>query len=324
MCTALRWKDEDCYFGRNLDLNCSFGETVAFVPRNFPLQFRRLPAASSHFAILGMASVVDGVPLYADAFNEKGLAGAGLNFPGNAAYFPYAEGKNNLASFEFLSYVLSRFDSVQAARPFLENVSFLDEPFRPNLPLAPLHFILADRTQAIVVEPTRDGAKVYDDPYDVLTNNPPFPFHERNLALYRNLSAKEKGTDFLPGVDLKSDAVGFGAIGLPGDYSSASRFVRAAFVLKNTPSQKDEIQRLNAFFHALDAVRFPTGSVLNPDGTTEETIYSSCMNLDKKTYSYVTKEDRAVRRVAMDPSKMEDREIRTWILDRKASLLDIA
>ena len=72
MCTAVTYKTKDHYFGRNLDLEGSFGETVTVTPRNFPLPFRKMGMLETHYAMIGMAHIAEGYPLYYDATNEKG------------------------------------------------------------------------------------------------------------------------------------------------------------------------------------------------------------------------------------------------------------
>ena len=109
MCTAIRLKNADVYFGRNLDLDKAFGQKVVFVPRDYAFRFRDGTSSQRHPALLGMATVVDGYPLFADAMNENGLAIAGLNFPGNAHYFQRQDGKKNVSPFELIPHVLSAF-----------------------------------------------------------------------------------------------------------------------------------------------------------------------------------------------------------------------
>lgn len=104
MCTAITYTTKDNYFGRNLDLDFSYNETVTICPRNYPFSFRHQGENNSHFAMIGMATVVADYPLYYEAVNEKGLGMAGLNFPENADYKEVAEGKDNLASFELIPW----------------------------------------------------------------------------------------------------------------------------------------------------------------------------------------------------------------------------
>ena len=107
MCTCATYQTKDHYFGRNLDLEFSYQESVTITPRNFPIPFRRKETMTSHHAMIGMAFVCGGFPLYYDATNEFGLSMAGLNFPGNG-YFPepQEDGKDEISPFEFIPWIL--------------------------------------------------------------------------------------------------------------------------------------------------------------------------------------------------------------------------
>ena len=96
MCTAITYKTKDNYFGRNLDLEYGYNETVTVTPRNYKFLFSNKMEIKQHFAIIGIATVVSNYPLYYDAANEYGLAMAGLNFPDNAYYSGVQKGKDNI------------------------------------------------------------------------------------------------------------------------------------------------------------------------------------------------------------------------------------
>ena len=99
MCTAATYRTKDFYFGRTLDYDFSYGHEIVITPRRYPFHFREKGAMDSHYAMLGMAHIEDGCPLYYEAVNEKGLGIAGLNFVGNAVYREKTEGKDNIATF---------------------------------------------------------------------------------------------------------------------------------------------------------------------------------------------------------------------------------
>ena len=170
MCTAAAYTGKDHYFGRNLDLEFSYHETVTVTPRNKALTFRHCTPMPHHFALIGMAYVVGDYPLYYDAVNEKGLGMAGLNFPGNADYGKAAEGKDNITSFEFIPWILGQCESVQQARALLAKINLTDDAFAPQLPPSPLHRMIADQKEAVVFEQTAKGGVVYDNPVGVMTN----------------------------------------------------------------------------------------------------------------------------------------------------------
>lgn len=308
MCTAISYLTRDHYFGRTLDLEYGYRETVTVTPRNFTLPLRTLPSMDRHYAIIGMATVVQGYPLYYEACNEWGLAMAGLNFPGNARYFPRAEGKDNIASFEFIPWILGQCRDLAQAREKLETIQLCDIPFSDALPPSPLHWIIAHRSGCLTVESTADGLKIYDNPIGVLTNNPPFDYHMTHLCQFMNLTRLEPENRFAD-VKLEPYSKGMGAIGLPGDLSSPSRFVRAAFVKLNSRSDPEEGPSVSQFFHILGAVAQQRGCVRLKDGRYEITRYTSCMNTDKGIYYYTTYENQRINAVDLHRCELESTDL---------------
>lgn len=288
MCTAVSYLSTAHYFGRNLDLEYSYNEEVAVTPRNYPFPFRHTETCKRHHAMIGMASVIDGYPLYYEATNEKGLSIAGLNFPGNAVYLPIHSDKINIAPFELIPYLLGQCETVVQVETLLGKMNLANTPFSPQLPLTPLHWIISDKDRSIVVEPMADGLHIYDNPVGVLTNNPPFDFHLYNLSNYLNVSAQPAVNRFSSQQELSPFSNGMGGIGLPGDYSSASRFVKVAFVKMNSMAAETEAENVHQFFHILSSVEMPRGSVVIRPNEFEITLYSCCCNTDKGIYYYRT------------------------------------
>ena len=119
MCTAVTFKGKDHYFGRNLDLEYSYKESVTITPRDYPFYFRKVPTISKHYAMIGMAVVSNGYPLYYDATNEHGLSIASLNFPGNAVYYPEVEKADNITPFELIPWLLCQCKNVPDSKSLL-------------------------------------------------------------------------------------------------------------------------------------------------------------------------------------------------------------
>ncbi len=305
MCTALNLTTKDHYFGRNLDLDCSYAEQICILPRHFSLQFRQLPPMNTHFAIMGMAAVVDGTPLFYDAVNEHGLSMAGLNFPGNAHYPEPAPGRDNVASFELIPWILGQCRTVTQAQALFSRLQVVNIPFSAQLPPSPLHWILDDRSRCIVIEPMRDGLHLYDNPVGVLTNNPPFPYQMFQLSNYRRLSVDNGSNSFAPGLPLDSYCQGLGALGLPGDVSSMSRFVRMAFCRAHCVCPPEESASVSQFFHLLSCVEMPRGCCRTPAGKWDITVYSSCINADRGLYYYTTYDSRRIRCVDMHRTDLD-------------------
>lgn len=299
MCTAITYKTRDFYFGRTLDYDVSFSEEVTLTPRNFPLHFRHRETLNKHYAILGMAHVVQDYPLYFDAMNEKGLCMAGLNFVGYASYSKPEQGKDNIAQFELLPWVLAQCATVQETRKLLETVNITDTAFSSDLEPAQLHWIIADQTEAITVECVREGLRIYDNPVGVLTNNPPFDEQLFQLNNYLHLTTKTPENTFSHKLKLSAYSRGMGALGLPGDLSSQSRFVRAAFGKLNSVSGTSESESVSQFFHILNSVEQIRGCCEVGEGQYEMTLYTSCCNTDKGIYYYTTYSNHQITAVHM-------------------------
>ena len=159
-------------------------------------------------------------------------------------------------------------------------------PFSARLPLSPLHWLIADQTGAIVVEAMREGLKIYEDPVGVLTNEPPFDYQMFHLNNHMQLTREAPRNSFAEGLSLKPYCLGMGALGLPGDLSSASRFVRAAFTKFNAVSGPSEAESVGQFFHILGSVAQTRGCARAADDRFEITVYSSCCNMDRGVYYY--------------------------------------
>lgn len=305
MCTAATYQTKDFYFGRTLDYIFSYGEEVTVTPRNYAFHFRSMETIENHYAMIGMAFIADDYPLYYDAINEKGLGMAGLNFVGNAHYRENAPDKDNIAQFEFIPWILAQCGSVKEAKQLLKNINLTNTPFSRELPLAQLHWILADREGSITVEAVREGLKIYDDPVGILTNNPPFDQQMFQLNNYMGLSPRTPQNQFCPSLPLRTYCLGMGALGLPGDLSSQSRFVRAAFTKMNSVSGDSETESVSQFFHILGSVDQTRRCSEDEDGRFEMTIYTSCCNLDKGIYYYTTYGNRQITAVNMYKEKLD-------------------
>lgn len=317
MCTAVSFvQGGDLYFGRTLDLDRSFGEQVVVVPRNYSLRFRMSGALDSHYAMIGMALAGEDYPLYYEAANEAGLAMAGLNFPGNARYAAPAGGRDNVASFELLPWMLGQCADVDQAEGLLARLNLTDASFQEDLPPAPLHWMIADSRRTIVVEAMEDGIHIHPNPVGVLTNNPPFPFQMHHLRQYLNLTREEPVNRFAPALDLAPDCLGMGAVGLPGDLSSPSRFVRAAFGRANALPGETEEERIAQFFHVLNTVAQTRGLARAGRDSFEYTVYTCCCNVSRGIYYYTTYENQQVTAVDLNQIDLESERLSAWPVRR--------
>ena len=308
MCTAIFDNKYGAFFGRTLDLEYSLGQRVIKTRRGSELSFLYEGKIESKFSFLGMAHVARRdesgreSPLYFDGVNECGLSVAALNFFGFAKYSEKREKCRNLASFEIIPYILSSCGNIDCVRKLLMCANITADAFSDALPPTPLHFMVADREGAIVIEQTERGLQIHENRVGVMTNSPTFDYHMLRLSDYAALSPCFLGNTFCPAVELERYSRGLGAFGLPGDFSSSSRFVRAAFVKEHTlmagetglfkecgTSARDRI------FHILSSTSVPLGCVMTDENMSVCTVYTSVCDMENLTYHYFTYDDREVR-----------------------------
>ncbi len=309
MCTAVTYKTKDLYFGRTLDNDFSYNEEITITPRNYSFKFSNNIVTDCHCAIIGMAHIADGYPLYYDAVNEHGLCIAGLNFIGNAVYNNFTNSKENIAQYELITYILTQCKNTEEANKLLERINIIGKDFNNDLKTAELHWIIADKYKTITVETVKDGIKIYDNPVGVLTNNPPFDEQLFSLNNYMGLSAKPAVNTFSEKLNLKAYSRGMGAIGLPGDLSSQSRFIRASFVKMNSVSGDSEEESVNQFFHILNSVEQQRGCCELENKKYETTIYTSCCNADKGIYYYTTYGNHQISAVDMKKENLDSKDL---------------
>lgn len=324
MCTSLTLNGTGSYFGRNMDVEYTFGERVVVTPRGAPLPFRQTPGPRTHHALIGMSTVAAGYPLYAEAMNEKGLYMAGLNFPESAHYAAERdESRDNVSPFELIPWVLGQCGALADARALLGRLHLVDAPFSREMPSAPLHWHVADASGALVVEPLESGVKIYEDPVGVLTNEPPFDFHLHNLRQYLNLTPTQPSNRFCDRLGAAPFGQGMGGVGLPGDCSPASRYVRAAFLKVHSACPTEESAAVSQFLHILDAVAMVRGSVVTPQGKDDITSYACCISAGTGTYYYKTYDNCQLTAVSLFHEDLDGTALREFPLAAAGQVLRV-
>ena len=188
-------------------------------------------------------------------------------------------------------------------------MDLVDTPFSPQLPVGSLHWLIADETGSITVEAVKEGLMIYDNPAGVLTNNPPFPQQMFQLNNYMHLSPRQPVNTFSKDLPLNTYSRGMGALGLPGDLSSSSRFVRASYVKMNSRCNGDELSSVSQFFHILGSVDQQRGCCEVAEGKYEITLYTSCCNATKGIYYYTTYDNHQISAVDMHKTDLNGQEL---------------
>lgn len=326
MCTGLNLvtKNGEHIFGRSLDVICSYGESINIVPRNFNwLNVVDNKSYQTKYAIIGMSIVVNNHPLFFDGTNEKGLAGAGLNFLSFAKFSEEAiEGKNNISASDFLLWALGNFSNLEELKIALENLNLVNKGINEKISVQGLHWIFTDLTgKSIVVENMEDGMHVYDNLVGVLTNDPTFPWQITNLNQYVPLSAEEPSKKKIVDLNISPYGHGLGMCGMPGDYSPAARFVRTVFFKNNIACAEDEKSGVTAFFKILSTVNIPKGSEREKNGHMNYTSYKSAMCQESGTYYYTTYDNRRINAVSLFKEDLDSKEIINFKLNKEEDIL---
>lgn len=317
MCTGLSIKSNEGhnFFGRNMDLAYNFNQSVLIVPRNYKNENKvtgeNLPCS---YAIIGMGTVIDNHLAMADGMNEKGLGCAGLNFEGYA-YFEEkpVEGKNNIAPYDFIYWVLANYETVDEVKNAIKDIELVSIPINENTPVAMLHWMVCDKSgKSIVVERTKEGITVYDNPVGVMTNNPKFDWHLTNLNEYLYITPNHPKETKWSDKKLGALGVGAGTLGIPGDFCSASRFIRIAYIRANMPELKDDEASVTQFFNMLDYVKMVKGGVITQDGLEDLTTYTACMDQQNGIYYYRNYYNNRINAVDMHKEDLDGNEIKKF------------
>lgn len=317
MCTCIAYRNGNHYFGRNLDLDHSFQERIMVTPRRYAMHFCHTPQMEQHYAMAGMAAGVRKFPLYADAVNEAGLAMAGLYFPGNAYYGRPRKDKDNIASFEVIPWILGQCRNIEEVKKVTSKMHITNDLFDSSMPAAPLHWMISDLHQSLVLEPMKEGLKVYDNPYEVLTNNPPFPYHMARMQEMLNLTSEYPKNRFSDKILLEPYGEGMGALGLPGDSSPTSRFLRTSFLKFHSVSEKDTMSELIQVFHILAQVGMVRGSVCTEDGGYDLTRYTCCIDQRELIYYYKTYSNFHVQALDIKRSDLDSSQMQIYKLSKE-------
>lgn len=311
-CTSLLVKtsDDSYVYGRTMEFGFQLESKVVVAPRG--LSFTGTGTTKGQdglkwtgkYGFVGMNAVNQ--PLVCDGLNEKGLAGGILYFPGYAEYTKPADADaaKSLAPWEFLTWCLSNFATVDEIKAAVENgdVQVVELVFPAFGFVAPFHYTLHDANgKSIVIEPTGGTLKVYDNPYGVLTNAPTFDWHLTNLKNYTKLSDANGSSLKVDDHVIDSFGSGSGWIGLPGDPTPPSRFIRA-FAYSMTPvSQPDGIESVRLVEHIMNNFDLPKGFIRNDKSDEADyTQWTVVADMANRIYYVKTYDNQQLQAIALE------------------------
>ncbi|GAA0077764.1 choloylglycine hydrolase [Clostridium sp. CTA-5] len=322
MCTSvtLETKDKHHFLGRTMDFAMDFNQSINIIPRNYKwTNIINKKVLKTKYGMVGMSVVIDKNPILADGVNEKGLMCATLYLPGFAEYSNIRlEEKNGIAPHDFVLWVLSNFKTLEELKNALSNIDIIDTELSLLKLTPPLHWIVSDKTgKSIVVERTKNGIEVFDNPIGVMTNSPDFQWHLTNLRQYIGLRAKQFSPVTWSDIDLSAFSQGSGTFGLPGDFTPPSRFIRAAYLKSNLTQIDNELQGVSGVFHILSNCEVPKGAVVTLENTEDISIYTSAMCSESCTYYYHTYDNRQVSAIHLLNENLDMLEIKNYPFRRE-------
>ena len=312
-CTSIALVAEDgtVVYGRTMEWGAfDLNSRVAIIPRGYQLSAHtpdKKPGLSwkARYGVVGLDALEKDI--ITDGMNEKGLVVGVLYLPGFAEFQPYDPARANISigSAEFANYVLTQFATVDEVREGLKKVRVVPV-VEPALGIpAPLHWTVIDQSgKAIVVQYLKGELTIFDNPLRVLTNSPSFDWHMTNLRNYINLSAVALPTKKIENLNFAPIGAGTGFLGIPGDYTPPSRFVRAVAYSQTARKTPDGDETVYEVFRIMDNFNLPLGSAEGPDANPEllkgmrsSTIWTTAADTRNLKYYYHTQHNRKVRMV---------------------------
>ena len=318
-CTSIVLKADDgaVVYGRTMEWGAfDLNSRVAIAPRGYEFQGHTPDGKPGYrwearYGVVALDALEK--DYFTDGMNEKGLVVGVLYLPGFAEFQPYDPSKASISmgSLDLANYVLTKFSTVDEVREGLKKIRVvpIPEPAIGNIP-APIHLTVIEKSgKAIVVQYLKDGLRIFDNPLRVLTNAPSFDWHMTNLRNYINLSAVSLPTKKIEDLDFAPIGAGSGFLGIPGDYTPPSRFVRAVAYTQTARKTPDGDETVYEVFRILDNFNLPLGSAEGPDSRTEllkgmrsSTIWTTAADTKNLKLYYHTQHNRKVRMVDIKKS----------------------
>lgn len=332
-CTGIQLKTKDGSFvnGRTVEFGIPLNVSGLIVPRNYAFK-GTLPNGGTGLIYKSKYAAVGGnmfgEPAISDGLNEKGLSIGAFYFPGYAGYATITpENKDHaLSPTEFANWIITQFATTDEVKQGIKSVVIAPTTPKGWPVLPPLHYVVYDQSgKSIVIEPVNGQFVVYDNPIGVMTNSPTFAWHLTNLANYINLSPDNAKPVDLDGLKLTSFGQGSGLRGMPGDFTSPSRFVRAAiFSVTAIPAVNADQGVLQAF-HILNQFDIPVGAVREVTQNKmypEYTMTTTVKDPQNKRYYFRTFQDQTIRKIDMNEIDMNAAALKTVNMNGTQIIVD--
>ena len=318
MCTAITLKTSENHHlvGRNCDIHPMNDLSVALVPREFEYVNRVTnEGMKTKYAVLGMGLFYENHILFCDGVNEKGLSCLMLQLSKFSTWsHKIRKDKVNIAPYDVAFWVLSNFSTISELMEGFKQLNIVALPDDQTALSTEIHWLVSDTSgQSIVIERTRDKLTVYNNKVGVLANSPTFDWHLNNLDCYINVKSEQPEETKWGQQMLSPYSNGFGTIGLPGDFSSPSRFVKAAFLRNHVNVGEGDESAISECFHILDNFVVPRGVVETPKRKEcHLNKYSACLCLETQLYYYKTSSNQQIQVIDLNKENLDAKGLKLF------------
>lgn len=313
MCTSLTYSSQNGshFLARTMDFAINLQARPTFIPRHYHFNLAFDPSGfKTKYSFIGSSRFVENYIL-SDGFNELGFGIAALYFETKAKYSEKPEpSKINFESSELVAWALGNITSVNDFKEKLSTINFVHSKIKFLQVNVPLHWIISDKSgKTSVLEVTDSGYHLYDNEVGIMTNSPDFNWHLDNLSHYNHLQPSETESKIYGNYVAKLDGPGFGAFGLPGDFTSTSRFIRTAFIKSYVEPAINTYEGIMNINRILDSVNIPKGIKINSQGLSDYTQYIAIMDLTNNKYYFKTYDSLSFMEFSLSKELTEQKNV---------------
>lgn len=321
-CTGIRLqaKDGTIVYARTMEFGMDLNSSPIIIPRHYALTGTAESgkpglAWESKYGVVGLNGL--GMTLVVDGVNEKGLAAGIFYLPGYAQYQQVEKGQESksLAPWELVTWMLTNFATVEEVRDALPGIKVANVILDGAGYTPPVHYIVHDAAgNSLVIEYLHGQLTLTADPIGVITNSPEFDWHVKNLSNYLNLTALNAAPEDLSGLKISQLGQGTGLLGLPGDFTPPSRFVRAVVFSQAALPAENGDEAVRQAFHVLDSFDIPLGTVKAVESgkpSYEFTQWTSASDTHNRSYYFHSLDNRRVRRIDLLKADLNSKHVVT-------------
>jgi choloylglycine hydrolase len=333
-CTGITIKPKDgsLIFARTLEFALDINSNVIIVPRGKEY-VGSTPAEKpglrwkTKYGMAGMNAF--DMPVIVDGLNEKGLHVGLFYFPGFAKYqeIKAEEAGKALAPWELGVFLLGTCSDVKEAVAAARDVRVGEVVQKDMGFVPPVHYIVTDaKGKSVVLEYTGGELMVHDNPFGVMSNSPPFDWHMTNLSNYVNMTVSNVPKIEVGGKEVRGLGQGSGMLGIPGDFTPPSRFVRAVAFSKSALPVDTAKEGVLQAFHILNQFDIPKGATRGVDHGKEVadyTLWTTAADLKNLRYYFRTYDNSKIRMIDLKSADLDAKEIKTIPIRSKEEIEDI-